>query len=276
MKAIIRRFFVSLIINPLRLLLQLIARGILTATGWSTTKETINQFHVQKKAVLIALHSTYWDAVIAVMFQLAYRLPMVYAINNTYTRLPIIGTLLTWLGFIHVGAGSVRGDTSRLISALNDRERYLFVIMPEGQIVKGSKWYSGYYHIARVCEVNIIPMELNFANHTLCVDGLDPVSVKNRSIEDVQQECQRRLCSSAIPLHLGNTYPPADVCSTNPAVKTSLIKWHSFGYAIVLGGLFIFILLLFPFFVIAWFIYRQFSNNPLLRMEDMNANEIAL
>lgn len=247
-----------LFIAPVLIMIQYFAKISLQLMGWRTDARTLSIMCSNPRYVAISLHTSKWDSIIGILFQLAYQIPSSYVIRQTWIRDPITGPILSELGFIEVDE-TKNGQTPAVIKKLSTLSNFVFIIMPEGDIDLTTRWKSGYYYIAKGLNVNILPIALDFANHTLSVK--DIVVVGDRSLEDVERECKAHLVTDSIPLYPKSAFP-APWCLTkkhdnSPLITTSIADWTSMSALTIIPAALAYGFL-FPVIAL-WMIYYQYG-----------------
>jgi hypothetical protein len=247
-----------LFISPILILIQYFAKISLQLMGWKADARTLSIMCTNPRFVAISLHTSKWDSIIGILFQLAYRIPSTYVIRHTWIKDPITGPILSELGFIAVDE-TKNGQTPAVIEKLSTFSNFVFIIMPEGDVDLTPRWKSGYYYIAKGLNVNILPITLDFSNHTLSVT--DIVIVGDRSLEDVERECKARLITDSIPMHPASAFP-APWCLTkkhvnSPIVNTSIADWSSMTALTIIPAAIAYGFL-FPVFAL-WMIYYYYG-----------------
>lgn len=250
----------SLIVVTIQIITQYIAKFSLQLMGWKTDARTVSYLAGNPRCIAISLHTSNWDAIISILFQLSYGIPAMYVIKQSWIDTPVAGLLLTKLGFIGVDEDR-KGQTKSIIDNLAKYKRFVFCIMPEGQRAHTNSWKSGYYHIAKSLDVSILPLIVDFAEHRIIMADL--VSVKNRSLEEVSRECQQCLAVASVPLYPEHAYP-APRCYTHyrssingQQVETSPVDWKSMSLLYLLPGILAYGFLL-PV-VALWLVYCRFG-----------------
>jgi 1-acyl-sn-glycerol-3-phosphate acyltransferase len=145
-----------------------LARWLLARSGWRLIGELPDE---PKLVVIVAPHSSNWDAVWGILFKIALRLD-VHFIGKREAFFWPLGTLLRRLGGIPIdrtAAHDVVGEMSREFAR---RERFWLAIAPEGTRRRVQKWKSGFWRIARAAGVPILPMYFHYPEKTI---GLGPL-----------------------------------------------------------------------------------------------------
>jgi 1-acyl-sn-glycerol-3-phosphate acyltransferase len=249
----------SVIVVSIGILIQYVAKFSLQLMGWKTDARTISYLAGNPRCIAISLHTSNWDGIVSILFQLAYGFPVMYVIKQSWIDTPVAGTLLTRLGFIGVDEDR-RGHTKSIVDNLAKSKRFVFCIMPEGQRAYINSWKSGYYHIAKSLDVSILPLIVDYAEHRIIMADLVPVG--NRTLDEVSRECQQRLVVASVPLYPEHAYP-APRCYThyrsciNEQDKTSPVDWRSMSLLYLLPGILAYGFLL-PV-VGLWLVYCRFG-----------------
>lgn len=201
---------------PVVALLQASASFILDCGGWRIDRDFLIQLRKPGRYVSICLHTSNWDAIIAILFQVKYGFKLVYVIKEYWMTVPVLGRLFAALGFIGKRDGA-HGQTTDFIDALQPHDNFRFIIMPEGQRAYGGKWFSGYYYIARELGATIELVVLDFNNHTLglirtdCGDS-SHITIGDRDLDSINRQAQRLLSLHSVPLYPEHAYPVPAWC----------------------------------------------------------------
>lgn len=121
------------------------------------------------KCVLIgAPHTSNWDFVLTMLIIPALGVRIHWIGKHTIFR-PPFGGLLRRLGGIPVDRNRSQGVVSQLADAFRQRERLVVAIAPEGTRQKVDRWKLGFYHIALLAEVPIVPASLDYRRKVLAI-----------------------------------------------------------------------------------------------------------
>jgi len=165
---------------------QIISKIILYFIGWTLvqgTEDRIEEYFSSKKTrsmVWITLHTSAWDAFIGVLVSWRLKLNCVYAINEEWTKIPLLGNIILYLGFIPLyknkpssssSSSNQKGFVDQMSNYLINNTDKSFAIMPEGSRFlrdKNNAWKTGFYHIAKQANVPIGFFGLDFGKQKIC------------------------------------------------------------------------------------------------------------
>jgi len=120
--------------------------------------QTVN---LPRLVIIVAPHTSNWDFFVAISVQLALGLDVCWLGKHTLFLGPW-APLLRWLGGIPVKRAAPQGLLEGLVRRLNDRERFLLALAPEGTRRRIERWKSGFHVIARKTGAAIVPVALDF------------------------------------------------------------------------------------------------------------------
>ena len=131
---------------------------LLKRFGW----KTVGQLPAESKYVLIfAWHTSNWDLFYGVLVAFALKLDFFYLAKKELFRWPF-GSLMKWLGGVPIERKGSHHSVNEMIRKINENERFVLGISPEGTRRKVQYWKSGFYHIA---ECAGIPILLTFLDY---------------------------------------------------------------------------------------------------------------
>ncbi len=115
------------------------------------------------KYVLIAApHTSNWDFVLMQLYAAAFDIPISWLGKASLFR-PPFGWLMRALG----GVAVVRHENRNLVEAMAatfaPRDQLVIVVPAEGTRQRTDYWKSGFYHIARLAAVPIVPSYLDYS-----------------------------------------------------------------------------------------------------------------
>lgn len=130
----------------------------LKAFGWEVEGGAPD---VPKGVVVAAPHTSNWDFPFSLAIAFSLDLDIAWLGKHTLFD-PPFGTLLRWLGGIPVDRRARHDLVSQVVSVLNQRERLLILVPPEGTRSRAKRWKTGFYYIAVGAKVPIILGFLDF------------------------------------------------------------------------------------------------------------------
>ena len=164
------------------------ARQIFRLLGWKIVGDFPPNLH---KAVLVmAPHTSNWDFFYGMTTVLIKQAPAKFAIKKEAMFFPL-GFILKKLGAIPIdrkrqnnNKGSMT-QVSKLTQLLQEREKLILIIAPEGTRGYAPRWKTGFYHIATRAQV---PVVLGYLDYAKKHAGIGPVFYPTGDMEeDIQQ-----------------------------------------------------------------------------------------
>ncbi len=116
--------------------------------GW----KTINLMPDGAGITIAAPHTSNWDIFYAMGAAIIFDIKIYFSIKESWCRIPVIGSLILWMGGIPInrspkGQGQV--DLIRKFVECHKGKRIFFLFTPEGTRGKVDKWKTGFYHVAQ-------------------------------------------------------------------------------------------------------------------------------
>jgi 1-acyl-sn-glycerol-3-phosphate acyltransferase len=113
--------------------------------GWRTE----GKFPPDDKFVLIAApHTTNWDYANMIALAAYYKRRPYTMVKHTAFEWFIIGKLIKWGGGIPIDRTKSANVVQQVVMFIQQKDRIVLVIAPEGTRKKTDQWKSGFYHIA--------------------------------------------------------------------------------------------------------------------------------
>jgi len=141
-----------------------LARWLLKQLGWTLVSPLSSQ--VKKCIIILAPHTSNWDFVIGLLYMWTYRLNVHYLIKEIWTK-GLFGPFLRWTGAIGINRSQPENTISQLTKELEDSDRYLLAITPEGTRRRVPRWKTGFYRIATSCNLPIYFGFIDYKTKTL-------------------------------------------------------------------------------------------------------------
>ncbi len=142
---------------------RVIAQLILALFGWRIEGEIPN---LPKFVFVGAPHTSLWDMPLGMVVIWALGLRVYWFALHSIFRQPV-GGLLRWLGGIPIDRRASHGVVEQMVVEYKRRDKYLLVILPTGKLARGTKWKSGFYHIARNADVPIVPVAFDYGRKAM-------------------------------------------------------------------------------------------------------------
>ncbi len=128
--------------------------------GWKIT----GQIPAISKCVIIVVPHTHWmDFLIGLFVRSAIGLEINFIGKKELFDSPF-GWLFRWLGGAPVNRAKNHNTVDQVVRLFKTKETFRLALSPEGTRKKVAQWRSGFYHIAHLAQVPIIPVSFDFPN----------------------------------------------------------------------------------------------------------------
>ena len=171
-------------------MLSWLARQLLRILGWKLIGEVPQD--IKKAVIVVAPHTSNWDGIYGLLFCIARKLPIKFAIKKEAMFFPL-GLLLKSLGAIPIDRKLRRkvGKESNMVqimaALLAQPQPLLLVVAPEGTRKRVKRWRRGFYHVAQQAQVPILLSFLDYAQKRI---GFGPVFYPTGDVEQDLREMQ--------------------------------------------------------------------------------------
>ena len=143
-------------------------RTVLRLGGWRMVGEWPD---VPKVVVIVAPHSSAWDAIWGIAAKVALGLGIVFIGKKEIFRGPL-GWALRKFGGRPVDRSAPGGIVDQVAQQLRESERMWFVLAPEGTRRKVTRWKSGFWKIAKRADVPVFCAWFHYPDRVI---GLGPM-----------------------------------------------------------------------------------------------------
>ena len=140
-----------------------LARGVLRLGGWRMVGAWPD---VDKVVVIVAPHSSVWDAIWGIAAKVAQGLGIVF-IGKKEAFWGPIGWLLRVFGGLPVDRSAPGGIVEQVAGQIKRSERMWFVLAPEGTRRRVDKWKPGFGKIARRAGVPVFCVGFHYPDRTI-------------------------------------------------------------------------------------------------------------
>jgi 1-acyl-sn-glycerol-3-phosphate acyltransferase len=179
-----------------------ICRILLISFGWkpfySPEQRKLN------KSVVVISHTSIWDAIVFVVYKLAYPEWLGHAKIVVKTEIydvcpEFVQNILNQMGFVRAPSYAVKngGFVNATAESLQNLKSYMFLISPKGMRDVGP-WRTGYYVIAQKLNVDIMAGGLDFEKKKIVF--YEPISIKDKTKEQVEKILRDQI-GQIVPLY---------------------------------------------------------------------------
>jgi len=128
---------------------------------------------------IVAPHRSNWDFVVGLAAKFTLGLDASWLGKHTLFKGPWAGLFRRW-GGIPVDRRAAHDTVASVVETFANRDRLFLAITPEGTRKPGSKWKSGFWHIARGAMVPILPVAFDWEHHVVRIlPPIEPRDVEN-------------------------------------------------------------------------------------------------
>ncbi|HMB55890.1 MAG TPA: 1-acyl-sn-glycerol-3-phosphate acyltransferase [Arenimonas sp.] len=145
-----------------------LGRSVLRLGGWRVIGEWPD---VPRVVVIVAPHSSAWDAIWGIAAKVALGLGIVFIGKKEIFRGPL-GWALRKFGGRPVDRSAPGGIVDQVAQQLRESERMWFVLAPEGTRRKVTRWKSGFWKIAKRADVPVFCAWFHYPDRVI---GLGPM-----------------------------------------------------------------------------------------------------
>lgn len=164
-------------------MLSRLSTWLLKISGWRINGD----FPDLKKYIIVgAPHTSNWDFIIAILLKFSRKLNANYIIKKEWLR-PPFGWFFRLTGAIPVNRKKSEGKVDAIARACKEAEQFIVGIAPEGTRQRVEKISYGFYHIARLAQVPLVFIRMDFGNR--CYDILPPFFLS----EDMEADFEKIL-----------------------------------------------------------------------------------
>ncbi len=159
-----------------------LGRVVYKMIGWQVEGSVPES--VPKSVMIVAHHTSNWDFPIGLFGSFALNIKPFWIGKHSLFNWPM-GRLMRWLGGIPIDRRHSKDFVKHAIQLLNDHEKLMLVIAPEGTRKRVDQWKSGFYYIANGASVPII---CAFIDYKRKVTGIGPIIMPTG---DIQADLQK-------------------------------------------------------------------------------------
>jgi 1-acyl-sn-glycerol-3-phosphate acyltransferase len=146
-----------------RRLMQKLGRALLPLIGWRATGDLPD---APKFVLVVYPHTSNWDLPIGLIAAYALGLlegwPYGFLVKDTAMKWPVIGPVIRKFGGVAIDRRARFNAVEQMAAVFQQRERLFVAITPEGTRRRQPYIKSGFYHLACLARVPIVPAYLDY------------------------------------------------------------------------------------------------------------------
>jgi len=143
--------------------LRFIGRSYLRLTGW----RIIGEFPSVPRCVIpVAPHTSNWDFIHGIACVMATSMRVNFLGKHTLFR-GLLGKFMYAMGGIPVERHAPKDLIDQVAQQVEDQERVMLVVAPEGTRSKIDKWKTGFLRIAYKAKLDVVPAYIDFPTKTI-------------------------------------------------------------------------------------------------------------
>jgi len=142
-------------------ILKFLFRIWFKVAGWKVCEATPEGAGI----TIAAPHTSNWDFVYALGAAILRDVKIYFSIKNSMCRVPILGRWLMFLGAMPIDRSSAgQGQVEQIKQFIETQKgkRVFFLFTPEGTRGGVAKWKTGFYHVAKGCELPIFLAKVDY------------------------------------------------------------------------------------------------------------------
>ncbi len=136
-----------------------VAQTILLLAGWRIRGTLPDRSHF---LLVGAPHTSNWDYILTMLTIFALGGDVQYVIKRSFLG-PPLGWFFRRLGGIGVERSQSQDFVAQMVREFEQRPHFVLAIMPEGTRSQVTQWRSGFYHIAHLAGVPLVPVIFDYA-----------------------------------------------------------------------------------------------------------------
>lgn len=138
---------------------RLLSKLVMKIIGWKIVGD--HHPEVSKRILIAGPHTSNWDFPLGLMVRSIIRDDIKYVGKSSLFK-PPLGWIMKKLGGIGVDRSKSNNFVEAVVKEFDAHKRLAILFAPEGSRKKVDKFKTGFYHIARLSGVPILPAVLDF------------------------------------------------------------------------------------------------------------------
>jgi len=138
---------------------RLLSKVVLKLLGWKITGN--NHSDITKKILVAAPHTSNWDFPLGIMVRSVIQDDIKYIGKDSLFK-PPLGWIFSKMGGIGVDRKKSNNFVEAVVKKIKSSDDLSILFAAEGSRKKVAKFKTGFYHVARLAEVPILPIVLDY------------------------------------------------------------------------------------------------------------------
>lgn len=128
--------------------------------GWKIIG-SIDPDNIKKAVIIVVPHTSWHDFYIGVFVRSIIDTEINFVAKKELFNWPL-GWYFKWMGGAPLDRSKSQNKVDSIVELFNSRKEFRLAMAPEGTRKKVSQWRSGYYYIANLAKVPIIPVSFDY------------------------------------------------------------------------------------------------------------------
>ena len=121
-----------------------LSRRILQWLGWQVD---FTGLPAAQGILAVYPHTSNVDFLYGVLFKSAIGMPLKFWIKDSFTKMPLVGAWIKWLGGIGINRRAAHGVVEQTLDAMRTSPFFWLAVAPEGTRSYTNGWRTGFYHV---------------------------------------------------------------------------------------------------------------------------------
>ncbi|SHI32592.1 1-acyl-sn-glycerol-3-phosphate acyltransferases [Mesonia phycicola] len=121
---------------------------------------------IKKSVIIVVPHTSWHDFYLGVFTRRIVKLPMNFVGKKELFRWPF-GAYFKWMGGTPLDRTGNQNKVEAIAKIFEDKEEFRLALAPEGTRKKVLQWKSGFYYIALLAKVPIIPVAFDYGRRVI-------------------------------------------------------------------------------------------------------------
>ncbi|WP_139958067.1 1-acyl-sn-glycerol-3-phosphate acyltransferase [Flavicella sediminum] len=124
---------------------------------------------LKKYVVIVYPHTSWVDFPIAILIKYITGINAAFVGKKSLFKRPI-GWFFRYYGGIPIDRTKNHAMVNTVVEKFNENEHFIFSLSPEGTRRKTDRWKTGFYYIAKLANVPVVKVALNYEKKEIFID----------------------------------------------------------------------------------------------------------